>query len=84
MVIGHNLEYGDECWASCDGEPIAVGVFKAGELHPLASLCALKKGPRYRFGEMTAAPDQKYFQTLLRHLGSLHEHKQKLNYQQHH
>src|SRR6056300_457218 len=34
MVIGHNLEYGDECWASCDGEPIAVGVFKAGELHP--------------------------------------------------
>jgi len=34
MVIGQNLEYGDECWASCDGEPIAVGVFKAGELHP--------------------------------------------------
>ncbi|MGH1464626.1 MAG: tRNA pseudouridine(55) synthase TruB [Cognatishimia sp.] len=34
MVIAHDVEYGDECWASFDGEPIAVGIFKAGELHP--------------------------------------------------
>lgn len=34
MVIAHDVEYGDECWASFDGEAVAVGVFKAGELHP--------------------------------------------------
>ena len=34
MVIASDVEYGEECWASLDGEPIAVGVFKAGELHP--------------------------------------------------
>lgn len=34
MVIASDLEYGDEAWASCDGEPIAIGVYKAGELHP--------------------------------------------------
>lgn len=34
MVIASDVEYGDECWASFDGEPIAVGVFKSGELHP--------------------------------------------------
>ena len=33
MVIG-SAEYGDECWAILDGTPIAVGIFKAGELHP--------------------------------------------------
>ncbi len=34
MVIAHDVEFGEACWASLDGEPIAVGVFKAGELHP--------------------------------------------------
>jgi tRNA pseudouridine55 synthase len=33
MVIG-DVEYGDECWAAHGDEAIAVGVFKAGELHP--------------------------------------------------
>jgi len=34
MVIAHDVEYGEECWASLDGQPVAVGRFKAGELHP--------------------------------------------------
>ncbi|GLQ28668.1 tRNA pseudouridine(55) synthase TruB [Sulfitobacter pacificus] len=34
MVIAHDVEYGDECWASFDGVAVAVGRFKAGELHP--------------------------------------------------
>lgn len=34
MVIAHDVEYGDECWASYDGLPVAVGRFRAGELHP--------------------------------------------------
>ena len=34
MVIAHDVEYGDECWASLDGAAVAVGRFKAGELHP--------------------------------------------------
>ncbi|KIN63170.1 tRNA pseudouridine synthase B [Sulfitobacter noctilucicola] len=34
MVIGQDVEYGDECWASLDGHAVAVGRFKAGELHP--------------------------------------------------
>ncbi|WP_370399782.1 tRNA pseudouridine(55) synthase TruB [Sulfitobacter sp. JB4-11] len=34
MVIGRDVEYGDECWASFDGHAVAVGRFKAGELHP--------------------------------------------------
>ncbi|NBD30163.1 MAG: tRNA pseudouridine(55) synthase TruB [Alphaproteobacteria bacterium] len=33
MVIG-DVEYGDECWAAHGAEAIAVGIFKAGELHP--------------------------------------------------
>ena len=44
LVIGQNLEYGDECWASFDGEPIAVGVFKAGELHPSRVIVRPEKG----------------------------------------
>lgn len=28
------VEYGDECWASLDGEAVAIGRFKGGELHP--------------------------------------------------
>ena len=34
MVFANDLEYGDECWASFDGKPVAVGRFKGGELHP--------------------------------------------------
>lgn len=34
MVIAANAQYGDECWGSLDGKAVAVGVYKAGELHP--------------------------------------------------
>lgn len=34
MVLGGDVEYGDEAWASFEGRPVAVGRFKAGELHP--------------------------------------------------
>lgn len=34
MVLGGDAEYGDECWASFDGHAVAVGIYKAGELHP--------------------------------------------------
>ena len=34
MVLGGDVEYGDECWASLDGHAVAVGIYKAGELHP--------------------------------------------------
>lgn len=28
------VEYGDEVWASFDGNPVAVGIYKSGEIHP--------------------------------------------------
>ena len=34
MVMTADAEYGDEAWASYQGEAIAVGRYKAGELHP--------------------------------------------------
>ena len=34
MVMASDLEYGDEAWVSCNGEPLAIGVYKAGEIHP--------------------------------------------------
>jgi len=34
MVMAADVAYGDECWASLDGIPVAVGRYKAGELHP--------------------------------------------------
>lgn len=34
MVIASGVEYGTECWASYEGKPVAVGIYKAGELHP--------------------------------------------------
>ncbi len=34
MVIASDVDYGDECWASFEGQAVAVGRFKAGELHP--------------------------------------------------
>lgn len=34
MVIASDAEYGDEAWASYNGTPVAIGIYKAGELHP--------------------------------------------------
>lgn len=34
MVLAATVEYGDEAWASLDGRAVAVGIYKAGELHP--------------------------------------------------
>ncbi|APE44813.1 tRNA pseudouridine(55) synthase TruB [Sulfitobacter alexandrii] len=34
MVIASDIDYGEECWASFEGRAVAVGRFKAGELHP--------------------------------------------------
>jgi tRNA pseudouridine55 synthase len=34
MAIASDVEFGDECWASYEGKAIAVGRYKAGELHP--------------------------------------------------
>ena len=34
MVLTSSVEYGDEAWASYQGRAVAVGVYKAGELHP--------------------------------------------------
>ncbi len=35
MVLAANLEYGDECWASLNGQAVAVGIYRAGEVHPV-------------------------------------------------
>ncbi|MGR3323756.1 MAG: tRNA pseudouridine(55) synthase TruB [Pseudooceanicola sp.] len=34
QVIAHDVEFGDEVWASFDGRPLAVGQYRGGELHP--------------------------------------------------
>lgn len=34
LVIASNAEYGDLAWASYQGAPVAVGIYRAGELHP--------------------------------------------------
>ena len=34
MVLTSDAEYGDEAWASHDGRAVAVGIYRAGELHP--------------------------------------------------
>ncbi|WP_298805846.1 tRNA pseudouridine(55) synthase TruB [uncultured Lentibacter sp.] len=34
MVFASEADYGDDCWASFEGKAVAVGVYKAGELHP--------------------------------------------------
>lgn len=34
MVIASDVEYGDEAWASYQGQAVAVGIYKSGELHP--------------------------------------------------
>lgn len=35
LVFATAVEYGDTCWASSSGKPVAVGVYKSGELHPI-------------------------------------------------
>jgi tRNA pseudouridine55 synthase len=34
MMLMSDAEYGDECWAALNGSAVAVGVYKAGQLHP--------------------------------------------------
>jgi len=34
MVLTADAEYGDEAWASLDGQVVAIGTYRAGELHP--------------------------------------------------
>jgi tRNA pseudouridine55 synthase len=34
MVLSSSAAYGDAAWASYQGRPVAVGIYKAGELHP--------------------------------------------------
>lgn len=34
MVLTSDAEYGDLAWASLDGQAVAVGTYRAGELHP--------------------------------------------------
>lgn len=34
MVLASDVEYGEECWASYNGVPLAIGIYKSGELHP--------------------------------------------------
>ncbi|MDE3028910.1 MAG: tRNA pseudouridine(55) synthase TruB [Paracoccaceae bacterium] len=34
MVIASEVDFGEEAWASYQGKAIAVGIYKAGELHP--------------------------------------------------
>jgi tRNA pseudouridine55 synthase len=34
QVVATDAEYGDEVWASHDGRPVAIGVYKAGMVHP--------------------------------------------------
>ncbi|MEM8582092.1 MAG: tRNA pseudouridine(55) synthase TruB [Pseudomonadota bacterium] len=33
-VIASEADYGEEAWASCKGVPVAVGIYRAGMLHP--------------------------------------------------
>jgi tRNA pseudouridine55 synthase len=34
LVLAASVDYGDEAWASYEGEPVAIGIYRAGELHP--------------------------------------------------
>ncbi|WP_298968450.1 tRNA pseudouridine(55) synthase TruB [uncultured Roseobacter sp.] len=34
MVLAVDVDYGEECWASYDGQALAIGRYKSGELHP--------------------------------------------------
>jgi tRNA pseudouridine55 synthase len=34
MVIAHDVDWGEDCWASYNGKPVAVGQLQGAELHP--------------------------------------------------
>ncbi len=34
MVLNADVEYGDEAWASHEGQAVAIGIYRSGELHP--------------------------------------------------
>ena len=34
MVFASDVEYGEEAWAALDGQAVAIGTYRAGELHP--------------------------------------------------
>lgn len=34
QVVRADCEFGDEAWAAYRGDPVAIGIYKAGELHP--------------------------------------------------
>lgn len=34
QVLASDVEYGEEAWASFEGKAVAVGIYRAGELHP--------------------------------------------------
>ncbi len=34
LVLASDVEFGEEAWASWQGRAVAVGIYKAGELHP--------------------------------------------------
>jgi tRNA pseudouridine55 synthase len=34
-VVAADLEWGDEAWASAEGRPVAIGVYRGGSLHPV-------------------------------------------------
>jgi tRNA pseudouridine55 synthase len=34
VMPSDDVEYGDEAWASLDGQAVAVGIYKSGNLHP--------------------------------------------------
>jgi len=34
IVIARDVAYGEECWAALDGRAVAIGRYKAGEVHP--------------------------------------------------
>lgn len=33
-VAHSDLEFGDACWVSCDGQPVAIGTYRAGQVAP--------------------------------------------------
>ncbi len=55
MVMASDLQYGDECWASLNGKPVAIGIYKAGELHP-ARVFVLTEDLAPQAGAKTPAP----------------------------
>ncbi|MEM9551867.1 MAG: tRNA pseudouridine(55) synthase TruB [Pseudomonadota bacterium] len=34
QVLPGDVDYGDECWASFEGQAVAVGTYRSGQLHP--------------------------------------------------